>query len=202
MARQKSYDRQEAVARARDAFRENGFQTLGIRAIEDIVGIGRFAIRTEFGGKEGLFIEAMKLYGQDIHQAVIQPIEQADNLDVLSNLMSAGLDPESDVNGKFGCLFLNTTVENAALQNNDIRELTDAYFSDLLNAVTGLVDRAKAKGTVRSDVDSTGAAEFVKGVFMAAAIISRDAGDVTASTGLINMALYTIDSWRPSQIDP
>lgn len=43
MARQKSYDRQDAIAKARDAFRQYGFQTLGIRAIEDIVGIGRFA---------------------------------------------------------------------------------------------------------------------------------------------------------------
>ncbi len=111
MAKQKGYDRQDAVARALDAFREIGFQTLGIR-------------------------------------------------------------------------------------NNDIRELTDAYFTELLKATTGLVELAKVNGTVRSNVDSKDAAEFVKGVFMAAVIINRDAGDVTASKGLINMALYTIEAWR------
>ena len=184
------------MARARDAFRENGFQTLGIRAIEESVGIGRFAIRTEFGGKEGLFLEALKLYREDMRQIFIEPMQQAEDLDVFERFMSASFDPESDINGKFGCLFLNTTVENAALKNSDIREITDAYFSELLSAITGVVERAKANSTVRKEVDSKDAAEFVKGVLMAAAVINRDAGDVSASKGMISMALDTIDSWR------
>ncbi len=95
-----------------------------------------------------------------------------------------------------GCLFLNTTVENAALQNDAIREQTEAYFEDLLAAATGLVERAKAKGEVRADVDAAGAGEFVKGMMMASALINRDQGDVSASKSLRKMARTTVKSWR------
>ncbi|SOH95344.1 transcriptional regulator, TetR family [Monaibacterium marinum] len=198
MARQKSYDRQDAVAKARDAFREHGFQTLGIRAIEDIVGIGRFAIRTEFGGKDGLFLEALKLYGQDIRRTIVAPIEQSDTLDTLDRLWSSEADIANGAGEKYGCLYLNTTVENAALQNDAIREQTAAYFNHLLVAATGLVERAKAKGEVREDVDAHAAGEFVKGMMMASALINRDAGDVAASEGLRKMARATVNSWRVS----
>lgn len=196
MARQKSYDRQDAIAKARDAFREHGFQTLGIRAIEDIVGIGRFAIRTEFGGKDGLFLEALKLYGQDIRRNILTPLEQSDSLDALDRLWATDADAVNGSGEKHGCLFLNTTVENAALQNDAIREQTEAYFEDLLAAATGLVERAKAIGEARADVDAKDAGEFVKGIMMASALINRDQGDVSASEGLRKMARATVKSWR------
>lgn len=189
-------------AKARDAFRQYGFQTLGIRAIEDIVGIGRFAIRTEFGGKDGLFLEALKLYGEDVRRAIVRPIEQSDSLDALDRLWASDADVVNRAGENYGCLFLNTSVENAALQNDAIREQTAAYFNDLVAAVTGLVERAKAKGEVRSDVDANDAGEFVKGIMMASALINRDQGDVSASEGLRKMARATVKNWRSDGWNP
>ncbi len=196
MARQKSYVREEAVSKARDAFWEHGFQNLGVRAIEDIVGVGRFAIRTDFKGKEGLFLEALALYRKDMVRDIIQPIRETDDLRVLEDLLTRGTTPRKGSCGKFGCLLVNTMVENASLQNAKFREYSNAHFDDLLNATIGLLKRAKASGEVRSDVDPEAAAEFMRGAMMTISLLNRDAQDVTAPAGYLKMALATIDSWR------
>lgn len=43
-------------------FEKRPSKALGIREIEETIGLGRFAIRTEFSDEEGLFIKALKDY--------------------------------------------------------------------------------------------------------------------------------------------
>lgn len=160
------------------------------------MAIGRFAIRTEFGGKDGLFLKALTLYGQDIRRTILTPIEQSNSLDTLNRLWSFD-DAGTDTGDKRGCLDLNTTVENAALQNDAIREQTAAYFNDFSTAATGLVERAKANGTVRAGVDAKADDEFVNGMMIAAALINRDAGDVAASEAIHQSRKSTND--RPAK---
>ena len=62
MPRPKSYDRQDAIAKACLAFWEHGYQDLGVREVERLTGLNQFAIRSEFGGKEGLYLEALTYY--------------------------------------------------------------------------------------------------------------------------------------------
>ena len=124
MARQKNYDREDTVRKARDAFWEHGYQNLGVRAIEDIVGVGRFAIRTDFNGKEGLFIEALTSYREELLLNVVRPIQEADDLSVFDRILTLMTDPEGHSCSKYGCLFVNTMVENASLQNKEFQDFT------------------------------------------------------------------------------
>jgi len=87
-------------------------------------------------------------------------------------------------------------VENAAVQNAEFKEYTNGHFEDVRNAVMGLIERAKANGSVRADVDAVAAADFVKGSFIAIALLARDAQDVSAASGYVNMVLAAIKSWR------
>lgn len=198
MARQKNYDREDTVRKARDAFWEHGYQNLGVRAIEDIVGVGRFAIRTDFNGKEGLFIEALTSYREELLRNVVRPIQEADDLGVFDKILTQMTDPENHSCSKYGCLFVNTMVENASLQNKEFQDFTDKHFKKLHLATTELIDRLKSKGLVKNDIDTESASEFIKGTFIACSLMSRDAHDATASMGYIKMALTTINSWKVS----
>jgi AcrR family transcriptional regulator len=196
MARQKNYDREDTVRKARDAFWEHGYQNLGVRAIEDIVGVGRFAIRTDFNGKEGLFIEALTSYREELLRNVIRPIQEADDLSVFDRIMTQTTNPDNHSCSKYGCLFVNTMVENASLQNKEFQEFTDNHFNKLSLVTTELIDRLKSQGLVKKDIDSKAAGEFVKGAFIASSLMSRDAHDASASAGYAKMALSTIHSWN------
>jgi len=197
MGRQKSYDREDVINKARVAFRKHGFQALGVRAIEDIVGLGRFAIRTEFNGKNGLFVEVLNLHRNERKRMIIQPLRQAEDISVIESILKWSISPVGNESSmKYGCIFVNTMIENAALQNPEFRKFTSGHFEDVRMAVMGLIERAKANGSVRDDVDAGDAGEFVKGSFMAVALLMRDAQDVTAASGYVRMVLTTIASWR------
>ena len=196
MARQKNYDREDTVKKARDAFWEHGYQNLGVRAIEDIVGVGRFAIRTDFNGKEGLFIEALTSYREILLRNIIRPIQEADDLSVFDRILTLITDSEKSSCSQYGCLYVNTMVENASLQNKEFQDFTDTHFNKLHLVTTELIDKLKSKGLVKKDIDTDAASDFVKGTFIACSLMSRDAHDASASAGYAKMALTTINSWK------
>ncbi len=196
MARQKNYLREKAIEDACYAFWRFGYKALSIRAIEKTVGLGRFAIRTEFNGKEGLFIEALKVYRERGRQFVIAPIDRADNLAALKELLNANVTPCEGSRGHFGCFFVNTIVENAALNIAEAKKLTDGHFNDVREATAGLIERTKISGEVRNNVDGKAAGDFIVGALMAIGLLSRDAADVTAAKSYVETANATIDSWK------
>lgn len=196
MARQKSYVREKAIEDACYAFWKHGYRALGIRMIEETIGLGRFAIRTEFNGKKGLFLEALENYRERGKKFVIAPIDAGNDLAALQDLLTANVTPQEGGAGHFGCFFVNTIVENAALQMPEAKALTDGHFNDVRAAAGRLIDRAKTSGEVRDDVDGKAAGEFMVGALMAIGLIIRNAGDVTAASDYVAIANATIASWR------
>ena len=62
MGRKRKVDRDTARQSALSAFWVNGYSGLGVRQLEELTGINRFAVQTEFGGKDGLFLDIASLY--------------------------------------------------------------------------------------------------------------------------------------------
>ena len=118
------------------------------------------------------------------------------DLATLQSLLTGNITPYEGGKGHFGCFFFNTIVENAALQIPAFKEQTDGHFNDVRSATRHLINRAKAKGKVREDLDSDAAGEFMAGALMAISLISRDARDVTAASGYVEMANAMIETWR------
>ena len=196
MARHKGYVREEAVQKARNAFWEHGYRALGIRAIEQVVGLGRFAIRTDFKGKEGLFLEVLQAYRTDGQTSVTPLIDAGDDLSTIEEILTRLITPAEGSHRKFGCLMINTIAENGTLQNPAFKKETTQYFGDIRAAIIRLLERARAKGEVRKEVDLESAGDFVIGCLVAIHLINRDAQDITAATGYVKTAMTTIDSWR------
>ena len=130
MPRPKSYDRQEAVRKACAAFWQHGYQALGVRELERITGINQFTIRSEFGGKEGLYLEALQSYCDAAVTMKLPPMKTggiADIIAFLNGLVTHGSMTSSD----FGCLAVNTGIENARIQSPKLDEVTQAYWATL-----------------------------------------------------------------------
>ena len=197
MARPKSYDRAEVVTRVRDLFWKHGYQGLGIRAIEEETGLGRFAIRTEFGGKEGLMLEALASYTGDTETYVYRLLRERDDPEAIVEVLEGMIAPHTETLRHLGCLMVNTAIENVSLDSGPLREATDRHFDTLRDEVAALLIRGLARGTVRDEVDPASAAEFVKGAVMAAMVLNRAAGDASGGAGFIREAVATIRSWAP-----
>ncbi|SEB60943.1 transcriptional regulator, TetR family [Nitratireductor aquibiodomus] len=130
MARPKTYDREEAVVKACRAFWENGFQALGVRELERLTGINQFAIRSEFGGKEGLYLEALRYYSNAAISTQMVHMKRGGIPEIVAffqGLVASG----SPTASEFGCLVVNTGIENARLKRERLEEATQNYWTAL-----------------------------------------------------------------------
>lgn len=195
MARPKSYDRDEAVIKARDAFWEVGYSNLGVRDIEERSGINRFALRTEFGGKEQLFTTCLDSYLDESDEWVLAPM-RAGGLDAIQTMMSNLAAPADETNRRFGCLMVNTVIENASAESTAIREKTEHHFGRLEAAARDALRNAARAGELDDGVDTDEAAAFVVGTVIAANVMNRNTKNPTGAHDYVRSAIKTVDTWR------
>jgi TetR/AcrR family transcriptional repressor of nem operon len=62
--RPRTFDREETVAKAKNLFWESGYHASGLNDLLKEMSIARQSLYSTFGDKRGLFIEALKNYGQ------------------------------------------------------------------------------------------------------------------------------------------
>lgn len=199
MPRPKNYDRDDAVGKACNAFRQHGYDALGVRALEALTGLNRFAIQTEFGGKEGLFLETLDKYAQQTESHLLQPLREGD-LDQIENLYSQLIALSSEPAQAFGCLMVNTVVENAVRARVTIKERTDLHFKRFEDAIRAALSRAKTNGQIASHFDIDEAVVFLVGSTMGIQVVIRRAGNIEAAKPYVEMLIKTIKSWRTGLI--
>ncbi|MEO1686498.1 MAG: TetR/AcrR family transcriptional regulator, partial [Pseudomonadota bacterium] len=118
------------VKKACNVFWEHGFQNLGVREIERLTGINQFAIRSEFGGKEGLYLEALRCYCDAAIETEMAPMQRGGIPEIIAffeGLTAHGSATSSD----FGCLIVNTGIENARLRSPRLEAVVRAYWDAL-----------------------------------------------------------------------
>ncbi|WP_147112658.1 TetR/AcrR family transcriptional regulator [Tateyamaria sp. syn59] len=186
MPRPKSYDRQDAIAKAGEAFWEHGFQNLGVRELEQLTGINQFAIRSEFGGKEGLYLETLTFYCDAAITSEMAPMKTGgipEIIDFFQGLVTPGSATSSD----WGCLIVNTGIENARIQSPRLEAVVNAYWAALedhfLNA---LENEKRGQGGQVTFTPPTLAASLVPAV-MGIHAQNRSLQDQTAGQPLVDL---------------
>jgi len=153
MARPKSYSVADVVERVTYAFWEHGFQALGVRELEELTGLNQYAIRTEFGGKEGLYLAALQFYSEQAISIAMHPLENGQIPEIvhfLKNLVTEG----SMTSSRFGCLIVNTGIENARIGSPELAEAVAHYWNALESHFVISLENARAAGRIAPDSDT------------------------------------------------
>lgn len=195
MPRTKGYIRSEALEKARDAFWQHGYDALGVRAIERSTNLNRFAIQTEFGGKEGLFLEALDNYTEEAIRTILDPISEG-GIDSLTQFFVEAVTVRDNDPRDFGCLMVNTAIENASLQNAELKKRTDDHYAGMLKAFSSALKKARDIGELHDDIDLEEAASFLLGLAMGMQVYNRMNGSVAAARHQASMAVKILESWK------
>jgi len=189
MPRPKSYDPEEVVVQACKAFWKHGYGALGVRALEQQTGLNKFAIRTEFGGKEGLYRAALDFYHDAVRKTAFVPLRTG-GLDQIAAFFE-GLVTDGCVNcSAWGCLMVNTGIENAKINSTALRKAADAYWADL---------GAHFEMALRDQPAGFDKAEAARGLVSAVIGIQtthRITGTHDAGKPLVQMVLQLLKAWR------
>lgn len=197
MPRPKSYDRQDAIAKACNVFWEHGFQNLGVRELERRTGLNQFAIRSEFGGKEGLYLETLNYYCDAAITSEMAPMKRGGIPEIivfLEGLVSPGSMTSSD----FGCLIVNTGIENARIKSPRLETVVRMYWTTLEeHFLSALENEHAAQGGRAQFTPHSLAASLVPAV-MGIHARNRSQWDQTAGRPLVDLICSVLSGYRPS----
>ena len=186
MPRPKSYDRNDAVAKACLAFWEHGYQDLGVRELERLTGLNQFAIRSEFGGKEGLYLEALTYYCDAAITTEMAPMKRGGIPEIIA-FLNGLVTPGSMTSSAFGCLIVNTGIENARIQSPRLETAARMYWQTLEDHFRTALENAHAKQGDRAKFDPRTLAASLIPAVMGIHAQNRSQQDQTAGRPLVDL---------------
>lgn len=198
MPRAKSFERDEAVELAKKVFWKHGYNTLGIRGIEQETGLGRFAINNQFGGKEGLLLSALEQYLADGDGYILAPLREGQDLSAVEAVIMSLVEETDESYLPYGCLVLNTVIENSSRPSEQVKQRTDEFYAELRSTLDAYFERLKQSGVLTRRLPTREMVEFVVGATIAINFMNRDAGEVAGGLGFAKSAVRTIRGWAAS----
>ncbi|NQY61504.1 TetR/AcrR family transcriptional regulator [Cognatishimia sp.] len=172
----KGYKRDEALDRAIELFRRQGYSATSTAELVEELGMNRKSMYAEFGSKQELFEAALDRYSEINLSRVLAPIEEPDaNAQTIRHAFVGYASASETKFRGLGCLMANTAVERAALDPGSARYV-DAYLERLTKGFRNALENAHLDGEVGSDANLDDlAAHFVNSVVGISALLRAKA---------------------------
>jgi TetR/AcrR family transcriptional regulator, transcriptional repressor for nem operon len=167
MPRPITYDRDSVVERATLQFWAEGFADCDVDTLTRSAGVNRHSLYKAFGGKAGLFADALQFYIRHIAAPYIALIEDGDGLDAVIAYFEAasgaadGADrPAVQGYDLRGCFIVNTIAELGRADPH-VSAIIDQYYERMEHAFAALIRRGQAGGSIRPDLDPAATAHWL-----------------------------------------
>jgi TetR/AcrR family transcriptional repressor of nem operon len=156
MGRPKTWDRARVLRKATKLFWEKGFEGAHLQELVKVTGLNRFALYKEFGGKEGLFHEALRSYIADLGDLTRILGREPLGLENVRDFFRAA----DAYDFHHGCFVLNT-VRDKHLVHKDTWGTTRDFVLGGEKALRRNLEAARERGQIRRETDTEGLARFL-----------------------------------------
>lgn len=172
--RPREFDREIALAKARDAFWSRGYEGVSLADLVDKLGIASARIYAAFGSKEALFREAVELYAADEGGAAERAVAEEPTAtlaierslrEVIENCTRKGR-PQ-------GCMVVSAAT-NCTVENDGVRDFLAGYRARRTALLRERLERAVAGGELRPDTDAEALADHYAAILIGLAVQARD----------------------------
>lgn len=172
--RPRAYDPDQALDRATELFRRNGFSATSLDALAEATGMNRPSLYAGFGDKRALYLKAVDRFRARADRAFGEaaagrrPVGAA-----VEAFFAAALDLYAPEGGEaLGCLALCTATAEAA-SDEAIRDALRGVLDEIDGRLEALLVEAKERGEMPADGDAAGLARLLAAVLHSLAIRAR-----------------------------
>jgi TetR/AcrR family transcriptional repressor of nem operon len=194
MGRARKVSRELARESALSAFWVHGYKGLGVRKLEELTGINRFALQTEYGGKTGLFGEILDAYTSAWDDGYLEPVRSG-NLDDLAAYFLQRASKAARAEANSGCLMINTLSEGN-LDAPQISERVSGFLDHIQSTFAQALHNERAQGSLISHLDIKAASQMLLSSMIGMNIFIRMKGNSEAALPTALGLQTTIMSWR------
>jgi TetR/AcrR family transcriptional repressor of nem operon len=150
MARPRTFDETVVLEGAVALFQEHGYDATSVPELTERLGICRQSLYNAFGDKRGLYLRALERWGEREVESKVALLEaDGSPLDNLRTLLR-GFAAYATACPSEGCFTVSAMVENRG--DAEALAIVDAQVTRLETAYRDVLERAKARGELRSDV--------------------------------------------------
>lgn len=176
---EKSFNLDDALARATQVFWAKGYEATSMTDLVDGMGINKGSLYNAFGSKKALFTRALLQYDRDHRQSMLARLEALDDPIVAITRLFDTLIAESLADtAKKGCLLVNTALE-LPNQTADVREIIAAVIADFEAFFQRQIKLGQKRGVVAKKVKAKDTAQSLLSLLFGLRVLAR--GDFDAS---------------------
>lgn len=190
--RPREFDRDAALAKARDAFWSRGYEGVSMADLVEKLGIASARIYAAFGSKRALFQEAVALY--DAEEGVFAVRAMAEERTVAQAIERSLREAIENCTRKGrpqGCMIVSAAT-NCAAENEDVREFLAEYRRGRSALLLERLLRAVAEGELKPEADAQGLADHYATVLLGLALQARDGVSRKQLLATVPMAMLPI----------
>ena len=176
---EKSFDLDDALARATKVFWAKGYEATSMADLVAGMGVNKGSLYNAFGSKKELFTRALLQYDRDNRQSILVQLEALDDPIVAITRLFDALIAESIADTeKKGCLLVNTALE-LPNHTDDVREIIGAVIDDFEAFFKRQIKLGQKRRVIPKKVKANDTARSLLSLLFGLRVLAR--GDFNAS---------------------
>lgn len=192
--RPREFDRDLALAKARDAFWARGYEGVSVADLVATLGLASARIYAAFGSKEALFRETVALYDAgDGGFATRALAEESTVRQGLARILREAIEIYTRKGRPQGCMVVSAAT-NCTRENQGVREWLADYRVRRTASLVKRFERAIADGELRPEIDAQALGDYYATVLHGLSVQARDGVPKKRLLAMIPPAMQAIDA--------
>lgn len=172
--RPREFDRDAALAKARDAFWSRGYEGVSMADLVETLGIASARIYAAFGSKEMLFQEAVALYDEGEGGFATRALaEEPTAARAIERSLREAVETYTRKGRPQGCMVVSAAT-NCAAENDGVRAFLADYRRRRTASFVERLERAVLEGELRPDADARALGDYYATVLHGFSVQARD----------------------------
>lgn len=193
MARPKSFDTDDVLDRALEAFWHQGYEATSVQDLVDAMEINRASLYNTFGGKHQLYVAALRRYEQQWVDGLVEQLRAADDAQAgIRGLLETVADEAASCPKRGSCLLTNAATE-LGHRDPETAERVRANFQRIEDAFADAVTRGQEHGAVPADVDPRAQARSLLNTLQGLRVMAKTGPEREALQDVVEQALRGLE---------
>ena len=172
--RPREFDRDAALAKARDAFWARGYEGVSMADLTETLGLASARIYAAFGSKEALFREAIALYDEGEGGFATRALaEEPTARAAIQRILVEAIETYTRPGHPQGCMVVSAAT-NCSSQNEGVRDWLAAFRRRRTASVVERIERAVMDGELTADTNAQALGDHFATVLHGLSVQARD----------------------------
>ena len=174
VGRPREFDRDEALAKARDVFWARGYEGVAMTDLVDALGLASARIYAAFGSKEALFREAVALYDAGEGGFATRALEQEPTAhSAIQRILRDAIETYTRRGRPHGCMVVSAAT-NCARDNDGIRDWLGELRKQRTASLVERLRRAVTEGELKPEADAQALGDYYATILHGLSVQARD----------------------------